>query len=131
MKYLKYNIILFLVLFACKNETPNCGCESEISSTIEESEAVSALIYQLTDSQVDYLDDGPVIYIDPASCGGCSYNYAICNPEMLSGLGEIPPYPGIPITFSGFVRDKCEQPDGNPVSFRLDWITLNSIELGN
>jgi hypothetical protein len=133
---MKASVLLFcfltltiLSLQVCKkDEDPKCGCQGKVVFTIKDSDEQTGFLFKNTEynnSNIPYFNYG--IWYSDKGCSNCVHHFFICNDSFLSNLGEIPPYPGIKVKFSGMAKDLCVPPY-SPADYTYNFIDLTKIE---
>ena len=125
-------ILLFLVISSCSKDDKNCGCESETSQTVSESDKMKGEIafkYQI-DPNDNYYNDKFWINFTPTDCSSCDIRAIICNEDILDEeISKLKETEGIlSIQFSGFLKEICTRKnDIAEISYKR--IVLTSIEI--
>lgn len=130
MKIFVVIFLLFTLSASCKEDTQeeqDCGCESPIVSSIEESQQQEGYLYRITDTSDEATYPEIEFTVYNTDCINCKHTYLICNPEVLSHFEQVPAYPGTKVKFSGHVRKVCTRPTA-PADYTYNKITLTSIE---
>jgi len=140
-----FAFILFLII-SCKNKAnihPNCGCESETSTTIPNTENLVGKLFFKNDTVGNNFNNQKywIVYVDK-NCVNCVHNLIVCNEEFLSPINHIPTLKhvndiignvseienGIDVKFSGELKFICN-PIFAPGDYTYENIILTSIEL--
>lgn len=133
-----FNIIccLAVTLFfnSCnKDDTPpDCGCNSETSHTITESDNLIGEMYYKTQSDnpldIYYNNLFKIIYTEE-NCSNCIHSMIVCNEDFMNNefdyiksSGEI-----VEVKFSGHLKSVCDRRN-NPADYTFNRIILTSIE---
>gem|GEM_PF-2995691 len=107
-------LIILTAFVGCnKDESADCGCgkNSEVVFTIEDADEQEGNLYKaIKTTNPNTPDFKFAIWFTESGCINCVHTFFICNDSLLSGFGEIPPYPGVRIKFSGQAKDLCKQP---------------------
>jgi len=123
-------LALFITFISCKSDdTPtDCGCNSSIIFTIQESDEQIGYLYKNTDNSNENIPSHNYgVYYSEPNCSNCINTYFICNDTFLNGFGEIPEYPGIEVQFSGHSKKVC-QGVWAPADYTYNYLTLTQIE---
>jgi hypothetical protein len=129
-----FAIILYnglLLLFSCDkgDVKKDCGCNGEITFTIQEPDELVGSLYKNTSMPSDNIPDYNYgIWFDEVTCGNCKHYFFICNDSFLTDLGEIPTYPGIEVRFSGDAKGLCKTPI-SPADYTYNYLLLKKIEV--
>jgi hypothetical protein len=129
----KIIILVFFILITsgCNKGTQSkddCGCNSTVDFTIENSVKQIGYLYKNNDylnTNVPEYNYG--IWYNYPNCSNCIDKFLVCNDDYLKNITNIPNYPGIRVVFSGEVKKLCIPPY-SPADYKYYHITLTKIE---
>lgn len=132
-KFIFYSLtsFLFLTCRCNKDELADCGCGkgSAVIFTIEYSQGQTGYLYKSTVTGNPNVPDHKFgVWFADYGCTNCVHRFFICNNSFLTDLGEIPPYPGVEVKFSGNAKNLCMTPTG-PADYTYNYLVLTQIEL--
>lgn len=119
-------LVLILMLCSCSKDEkiPDCGCEANVDFTIDDSSNQLGYLYKNTNNNGANVPDYNFgIWFSEENCINCVHTFLICNDSFLKEFGEIPPYPGVLVKFSGKARKLCTQPF-SPADYTYNFLTL-------
>lgn len=118
----------FLFQNCKKDENTDCGCKGKVVFTIKDSdEQIGYLFKNTVHDNTNSPDFNYGIWFNEKNCSNCVHNFIICNDKFLFNFGDIPPYPGIKVKFSGMAKDLCVPPFA-PADYTYNYIELTKIE---
>ena len=127
-------ITLLLILTSCSNDAlPNCGCDSQILSTIPESDSLIGQMFYKKELENDsyYINHFWIQYAEP-NCGNCVHSMIICNNAILGNefddLKTKPAGETINVSFSGDLKSICKLPNAWLADETFRRIELASIQ---
>lgn len=122
------SLTIFLFQVCKKDEKPTCGCKGKIVFTIKDSdEQIGYLFKNTVHDNPNVPDHNYGIWFNEKNCTNCIHKFLICNDNFLYSFGNIPPYPGIKVKFSGMAKDLCILPFA-PADYTYNYIELTKIE---
>lgn len=130
MKNIVLIVSVLIFIMGCKSEDnqPDCGCKGVIAFTISISDQQIGYLYSSTSGQNDNLPEYNYgIWFDEIECGNCIHKFLVCNDNFLSDFGDIPPYPGIKVEFSGDVKYLCKN-ISSPADYTYNYLIITKIE---
>jgi hypothetical protein len=131
LSYLLFTMLI--LLSSCsKNEKdeeiPDCGKNGKIVFTITDSKNQIGYLYKNTDYSTTnyqpYYNYG--VWFAEKNCSNCVHTFFVLNDSFLNNFGEIPPYPGVLVTFSGTAKKMCVNPVA-PADYTYNFLTLTKI----
>ncbi|WP_133158875.1 hypothetical protein [Flavobacterium alvei] len=122
--------MLFILLSGCSKDekTPECGRDGKIIFTINDNDNQQGYLYKRT----DYSENNNIpnynygIWYASKNCSNCIHTFFILNDTFLNSFGDIPPYPGTLIQFSGTAKNLCVNPVA-PTDYTYNYLTLTKI----
>ncbi|HEX9826488.1 MAG TPA: hypothetical protein VGA80_07800, partial [Flavobacteriaceae bacterium] len=117
----------FLLCNGCDNQNVerNCGCDGKATSIAAWQDGY---LYKNTDGAGSYLpkhDFGIWFYEHGEDYTSWPHYLLICNEDSISDFEDIPEFSGIPVKFSGLLKDICGPSIENDT---IHYIVLTGIE---
>ena len=125
MKKPIFYILIALFLAGCNNDDDSNDCDCN-SATIETEQNVEGILYPNDSNHENIPDSNYFIVWTNEENPNWTTSYYICNDDLVNPLGTIPAE-GLAITFSGNLKELCEQPISIPEHFHFR-IELTQIE---
>lgn len=130
--FLVVSYIIIFTVNGCKDNEPKCGCDSETTKIISESECLIGEISYKRQLNVNdnYFNNKYWIGYTEPNCSDCIHIMIVCNEEMLTEFGDLLNLPvgeSVTVKFSGKLKDVCEKPF-SPANYTYEHIVLTKIE---
>jgi hypothetical protein len=123
-------ILLTSLCISCGKDKPDCGCESDVTTTIPDSSFPTGIIRykkQLDPNDTYYLNTYWITYVEP-NCGNCGHSMIVCNEAFLVGFEDLRGSRDVDtVKFAGQLRKLCTQ-TVHPADYTYEHITLTKIE---
>lgn len=130
MKKIITFLVIALALSCCSKdeEIPDCGKNGKIVFIITDNKNQTGYLYKRTDySGGNYIPDYNYgIWFAEKNCSNCVHTFFVLNDSFLKDFGEIPPYPGVLVVFSGTAKKLCVNPVA-PADYTYNFLTLTKI----
>ena len=140
MAYLFFAVFVIVTSNCKKDDTPpDCGCNSEIRTTIPESAELTGKLFYKNNSNDDIYNNHKywIIYVEQ----NFFHSMIICNENLLSNIENIPELlnvhdipntssefeNGINVKFSGHLKNICN-PIFHPANYTYENLTITNIQ---